>query len=246
MTITEQQLQQLGLGKNESLVYLALFEIGRAKAGEIIAHTGLHRNLVYTALEKLVKDNLVAKFIKNDVAIFEANNPKMLLDKLENQKEIAKEVIANLRIKQIAVPHEVKVYEGHEGIIEARKVVKNLKAGDTGYAFGGSELMYSEDLSKEWKPHSAKRVKSGVNLKMLCDSTVPDGYINRKNSQARTVVKRMPINVPLPALFEIYGDVLNIAVPGKEPVVFSIKSKEATEAMKKFFDFFWNTNNRFF
>lgn len=239
MTKIEQQLQLLGLGKNESAVYLALFEIGRVKAGEIITHTRLHRNLVYTALEKLVSEKLVAQFTKNNVAIFEANNPKALLEKLEQQKTVAHEVVASLKTKQIAAPHEVKVYQGHEGIIEARQVVMNLKSGDVGYAFGGSELMYAEELSKMWKPHSSKRGERGINLKMLCDSTVPDGYIARKNTQARTVAKRLPIDVPLPALFEVYGDVLNIAVPGKEPIVFSLKSKEAAEAMKKFFDYFW-------
>lgn len=240
MTSLEQSLNRLGLGKNESIVYLALFESGRTKAKELIARTGLHRNLVYTALTELEKEKLVAKFYKKKVAYFEANDPSALLKKLNAQRMVAEEVVTELKQKQKAASHEIKVYEGYDGIIETRRAVMELKNGETGYVFGGSEMMYADELSKKWAPHSQKRMAKGITLKMLCDSTVPDGYIERKNGQPHTSIKRMPMDVPLPALFEVYGNVLNIAVPGKEPVVFSIKSKEAAEAMKKFFEFFWN------
>ena len=53
MPILTQQLAKLGFSENEAGVYLALIELGKARAGKIIRITGLHRNLVYQALEKL-------------------------------------------------------------------------------------------------------------------------------------------------------------------------------------------------
>ena len=52
MTTIYQELQQIGLTPNQALVYLALFRMGEAKAGQLIRKTGLHRNLVYGALHR--------------------------------------------------------------------------------------------------------------------------------------------------------------------------------------------------
>jgi sugar-specific transcriptional regulator TrmB len=242
MTI-EQQLEDLGLGKNEAIVYSALFGLGRVKAGDIIVETKLHRNLVYTALEKLTKDHLVSKALKEGVAWFWALNPHAMVERVEMKKSLAKKVASELKAKQTAEPLQLKVYEGYNGILEARQAVYALKKGALCYAFGGSEIMYDKELSADWYKGFSKRVERGINLKMLCDVTVPDGYIERKNKQARTAAKRLPIPAPLPALFEVYGDILNITVPGKEPITLSVKSREAAEAMKKFFDFFWEYKN---
>lgn len=238
MTI-EQQLETLGLGKNEAIVYSSLFHLGRVKAGEIIAETKLHRNLVYTALDDLVENHLVGRVFERGVAWFWALNPNAIVELAEAKKSLARKVALELKLKQKTEPLELKVYHGYEGILEARQAVHRLKKGEVCYAFGGSEIMYDKDLSAEWYKGFSKRVERGVNLKMLCDSTVPDGYIEKKNSQPRTVAKRLPIPAPLPALFEVYGAVLNITVPGKEPVTLSVKSSEAAEAMKKFFEYFW-------
>ncbi|MBI2443898.1 MAG: hypothetical protein HYV42_01485 [Candidatus Magasanikbacteria bacterium] len=240
MTI-EQQLEQLGLGKNEAIVYRALFDLGRSKAGEIIADTKLHRNLVYTALEGLAKNHLVGKAVNNGLAWFWALGPHALVEQAEVKKTLAKKVAAELKARQAAEPLELKIYQGYEGILEARRAVHQLKRGDICYTFGGSDIMYSKELSEEWRADSAKRMQRGINLKMLCDSTVPEGYLERKNKQPHTVLKRMPIPAPLPAMFEVYNDVLNITVPGKEPVTLSVKSAEAAEAMKRFFEYFWES-----
>ena len=58
----ENKLKKLGFDKNERLIYLALFELGRCRAREIIKHTGLVRNSVYTTLEDLVHRGLVKKY----------------------------------------------------------------------------------------------------------------------------------------------------------------------------------------
>ena len=47
------ELQKLGFTKNLATVYTTLFDLGEAKAGNIVRSTGLHRNLVYLALEEL-------------------------------------------------------------------------------------------------------------------------------------------------------------------------------------------------
>jgi sugar-specific transcriptional regulator TrmB len=92
------QLTQLGFHKNEIKVYLALFELGQSKAGDIIQHTKLHRNLVYTALEELAVKNLISKMERGGVAVFEINDPKILQELAEQKLDTAKNVIEKLPV----------------------------------------------------------------------------------------------------------------------------------------------------
>ena len=132
----EQQLEKLGFSKNETKVYLALFDLGKVRAGDIIEHTGLHRHLVYLALDALAERGTVTKTIRNGVAEFVANDPKSLLDELEERKRVAEAVAIALREKREGVPREVTVYEGTEGIKRSRNRTLLYPAGETLYVVG--------------------------------------------------------------------------------------------------------------
>ena len=97
----ENQLKHLGFSKNETKVYLALFDLGKCRAGQIIESTGLHRNLVYTSLDELVVKGLVAKVLKNGVATFFVNSPELLLSMVEEQKNIAQEIVDTLNFSHL-------------------------------------------------------------------------------------------------------------------------------------------------
>lgn len=239
----ELQLEQLGFGKNETKVYLGLFNLGKTKAGKIIESTMLHRNLVYTALESLLKKRLITKVVNRGVAIYQANSPDLIRDNLDEKREIAGEVIAELKKKHHSPSLDIKIFEGIDGVIESRKPCLKLKRGEFSYAFGGPKTIYEAEVSKRWKPFRTLRDKKGVGLKMLCDRTIPEEYIERKNGQMNTQVKRLPVDVELPAIFEMHGDVTNIIIPRKEPLVFSLKSQETTDSLINYFNFFWNQDS---
>ena len=46
-------LEEIGLTRNESLVYLALSKIGTSKTGEILKESGLNSGKIYEILESL-------------------------------------------------------------------------------------------------------------------------------------------------------------------------------------------------
>ena len=71
----ESSLLKLNFTPNEIKVYSALFEIGKCRAGKIIELTGMHRNLVYLALENLEARGLLTKVLVKGVAEFSANDP---------------------------------------------------------------------------------------------------------------------------------------------------------------------------
>ncbi len=234
----ENQLKQLGFSKNETKVYLALFDIGKCKAGQIIENTGLHRNLVYTALEKLVNKGLVAKVLKNGVATFFVNSPELLLSMVEEQKNIAQEIVDTLK-KKNEVVHDIVVYEGDEGIKRSRNRALQYDAGETLYVIG-SQASSTVEMEKYWRQFHIKREKQGINFKMMYESGVNPSDLEWRNTLKLSEAKYLPVQIDFPVWFAFIKDYLEIGIPGNNPLTFGLRSKEAVAAFKQFFNYFWN------
>ena len=58
--IMEKQLEELGLTKNETKVYLVLLELGLTTTSAIIKRAGINTSKVYESLERLLKKGLVS------------------------------------------------------------------------------------------------------------------------------------------------------------------------------------------
>lgn len=235
----EIQLGKLGLGKNEIKVYLALFELGKCKAKKIIDHTGLHRNLVYTALEDLVSRGLVSKVEKQNVLHFEANNPKALLELINLQKSIAEDAIEELKKKQNDQPKEIVVYEGDDGIKRSRNKTLSYPAGETLYVIG-SKASSTPEMEIYWRKFHREREKKKINFKIMYERGVSSADMDWRNQLELSEAKYLPFQIDLPVWFAFISDYLEIGIPGSDPLTFSMRNKQVAGAFQKFFDFFWN------
>lgn len=235
----ENQLYKLGFSKNETKVYLSLFELGKCRAGQIIETTGLHRNLVYTALEELVEKGLVAKVIKNGVATFSANSPDSLLSMVEEQKNIAEDAIAELKKKGDKNIRDIVVYEGEEGVKRSRNRTLQYSKGDTLYVIG-SQASSTPEMEKYWRQFHNKREKQGINFKIMYEKGVNPADLSFRNNLKLSEAKYLPMQIDFPVWFGFIKDYLEIGIPGDNPLTFGLKSKEAVGAFKQFFNYFWN------
>lgn len=135
-------LQKLGFTKNLATVYLTLFDLGQAKAGEIIKKTGLHRNLVYTALETLELKNLISKSEKNGVALYKTLDPACLMNELQERETLAEQIINELKTKREPRTQEIIVHEGRE---EMQRLYLHWY-----HTLGPKDTMYILGLSSSW------------------------------------------------------------------------------------------------
>ncbi len=239
----ENQLEKLGLHKNETKVYLALFELGKVKAGQIIEQTGLHRNLVYTALEELVKKLLVSKVDHSGVAMFSINSPELLREIAEEQVNIANEVIGELKKKHEEQPRDIIIYEGEEGLKRSRNRVLSYDPGDTMYVIG-SKASSTPEMEKYWRKFHSKRVDKGIGLKILYEQGVDPEDIEWRNKLPLSVAKYLPLNIDMPIWFSVIKDYLEIGIPGENLLTFGLRSSAAAGAIQRFFEYFWNQEIR--
>ncbi|KKQ27515.1 MAG: hypothetical protein US42_C0008G0026 [Candidatus Magasanikbacteria bacterium GW2011_GWC2_37_14] len=238
----ETQLHNLGFHKNEIKVYLALFELGQCKAGDIILHTKLHRNLVYTALEELEKKELLTKTIAKSVAKFSANNPERLVEELENKKQLAQEIAKKLKERQNEAPREITVFEGIEGMKKFKEKSLNIFPDSTNYIISASSLNVIPELENFWREYHRKRSRRGIPGKFLIDQNTDKEAVAVRRELPHTELKYLPFGTKMPIWFEMFGDYLGIGLPSENPLLFSIKSREAVAGMKEFFNYFWNNN----
>lgn len=95
-----EKLQNLGLPKRESEIYIALLQGSKFSASEISKITSISRNKSYEMLQNLVKKGLCNESYKNGIKVFSCIKPKivmnnMLLD-LEEKRKLVDELNKNL------------------------------------------------------------------------------------------------------------------------------------------------------
>ena len=80
-------LEQAGLTKGESEIYLVLVRIGESIASDIAKHTKIARPNVYDYLNKLKEKRLVSFVNKNNKTYYVPSPPGRLLDFMDEKKE---------------------------------------------------------------------------------------------------------------------------------------------------------------
>lgn len=143
MTDLFRDLQKLDLTENQSLTYLTLFRMGETKAGAIIKKTGLHRNLVYRALDELEQKRLITHAKVRGITHYKPLAPSQLLTAVHERERVAKQVIADLSLVATHNVQEITVYEGVDELREhERRTYTQAKDGSTLRYLGVSPQWY--------------------------------------------------------------------------------------------------------
>src|SRR3989338_11198969 len=111
-------LREMGLGENESRVYLALLKYGPSLAGAISRKTGIHRRNVYDITERLIQKGLIGYIKKNNRRFFEAANPERFKEILDEKQKALDVELGDLMFlyKKTKEKQETNFYKGVEGL----------------------------------------------------------------------------------------------------------------------------------
>lgn len=234
-------LKQLGFSQHEADVYLALLKTGITSAGEVIKQTGLHRNVVYSTMDKLALKKLVVESNKRGVKYFKATNVERISKDKERQFLLAQNIVPQLENIKNKDDVEVVTYEGIDGFQTAHKeaveqMTKNstiyvLMAGGTKfYEFMGNELKYFDKVRKQ-NHNKIKLLASHGRMKELED----------KHTKKRTDVdvRYLPIDFINPVGSSVYGSKTLLFIYTDIPVVIAVDSKSVAKAHVDQFKMLW-------
>ena len=225
-----EELRQAGLTENESKVYLALLELGPSLAGNISRKSGLHRRTVYDTTEMLIKKGLIGYILKNNRRLFQASDPKRLLEMLREKENILAPLIQGLSAKYSITKEkeETNFYKGKEGLKTIFEDQLNAKEililGASTKAYEILQFYFKwYDKTRKQKKIKARKIAQDKNIKKLPFAEIR--YLPKKYSN--------PVSV------NIYSDKTAIILWASQPLAILIKNKEIAEGYKNYFELLW-------
>ena len=226
-------LQELGLTKNEALVYKALLELGPSLAGQIAKKAGLHRRTVYDVTEMLIQKGLIGYILKNNRRLFSASSPKRFLDMAKEKEERISGMMDEMMLLYSGVKDkdETNFYKGKQGL----KMVfeDQIETGEEILIIGASPLAY-EILQFYFHWFDKRRVKEGIKTKIIFNK------MDKEVEIPLSEIKYLPQKYTSPLAVNIYGDKVALIMWSKEnPFAIVIDQKEIADSYRNYFEMMW-------
>jgi sugar-specific transcriptional regulator TrmB len=226
-------LQEMGLTKNEALVYRALLELGPSLAGQIARKTGMHRRSVYDTTEMLIQKGLIGYILRNNRRLFEANNPQRFLDLVKEKEEIANSFMGEMMALygKTKEKQETNFYKGKQGL----KFVfeEQIAEGKEILIIGASPLAY-EILQFYFHWFDKRRAEKRIKTRIIFNK------IDKKIRIPLSEIRYMPKKYTSPLAVNIYGSKVVLIMWSKDnPFAIVIKQKEIADGYRNYFEMMW-------
>ncbi len=237
-------LENLGLSKTESQIYLASLELGESLHKQLAEKAGVKRPTLYETLPKLFKKGLISKTVKGKRELLVPEDPQKFFETKKLELEILQNQIPLLQSLMLTAKSRPKIsmYEGIEGI---KKVYyDHIEQGEAILEVVGIEKIQPEIAKYIKKDYIWARVRKKIHLKMLISGPKTAGIFKMQSDthELREVknIEEKFFSVPLG--LNIYGNNVSFAVyrEDSEPVGVIIRSKEVSTALRSIFNFIWN------
>jgi sugar-specific transcriptional regulator TrmB len=239
----QKKLEELGLTKNESAIYLFLLKHPKITTGLIIKETGVANSRVYESINSLITKGLVKYTIQKDGKYFEASSPEKFVDNEEERMKKIKSLIPELTEMKgkEGFSTNTAVYEGYEGFKTAfKKIIDDCPKEETICIMGFSEQPYkTESLRLFLSNMNLKSAQKKQRLKILLDSSVKETLGKDREKEKNTEVKYMPKGYISPGAIDVFENYVYIFLWEEKPFVFMIKNKRIAESFKQYFNFLW-------
>ncbi len=238
----KEELHVLGLTRNEAEVYEALVKSGTTKAGHLIARLDVHRNIVYEALDSLIRKGFVTKISKRGVWWFQITEPDSILTALKQRQQIADEVIKQIKQVRQQVEQQITVYEG----IDSYRAywissLERFPEGTVDYCLGVPRNAKWETLMGEaaLKEYDEIRRRKGIIWKTVLFK-VEDVHTDRiKRFPDTTEYRYWPKDFDPVGNFNVIHDTVIIQVMTDNPRIIEIRDKDMVTVFRNYFDAIW-------
>ncbi len=229
-----EQLQQIGLSKKESEIYLALARKENATANELAKETSTNRTVCYNTLQQLIEKGIVTYTKKENVRLFRIANPESLLSKIHEKEELAKELIKNIKQinKKKTLKKSVEVFEGKNGL---RQIFNEIRKCKELYVVNATGLLFKN------LEYSAKHIIDDINkiknVRIIGTQTMKNTQL-AKLSKGK--IKYLPKKAENYATTFIFDGKIIIQTLKNKPFLIKIEEESIYEGYKKDFEILWN------
>jgi len=231
--MVKELLQETGLSRGESEIYLILIKLGESSATQIAKYTKIARPNVYDYLNKLKERGFVSFINKNGKTHYLPSPPQRIVDYLEEKKYLVENNLERLNKLYVAKKEAptVEIFEGEQGFKFLINDIITTKKNFVGW--GGSDKL------KEYVPeHIIKRYlnlrkKNNIRAKLL--------YAEKESilKTPLTQFKAIPRVYTSPSTTLTYADCVATIIYSNIPIIIFIKNKEVAESYQNHFKLLW-------
>jgi sugar-specific transcriptional regulator TrmB len=233
-------LKQIGLGHNESKIYLTLLKLGPSMAGKIAKEANIDRSACYDSLKALLKKGLISYAVEANRKTFTPNSPKRLADFIKEKQDLINGVLPDLAsfYKVDKEKSQVTMYKGLKGlksvfedILEEAKGKENLVIDSSGQfkermPFYAPHYIAALDKNKIKVRHI---VRYNAQKKLHPSKTTSVRYLQGKLDNAIITTN-------------IYSNKIGFIIWSDVPEAIIIESKAAAEAYRDYFEILWKSS----
>ncbi len=239
------ELEKLGFGRKQSLLYIALLDLGKGTAAEIGKRAGMNRTTVYDIVDELERVGLVTRVVEIKKKTYRAEPPEKLpvileaeaqhLRDMARQSQALVNMLQSVAAKTPAAP-KIKVFEGEKGLrslydasLLCKTFIRSFLTADELEAFD-PEYAHS---------YFERRARKGIKIRgILNDSEASRGYQKESKKYLREIHLVSGDKMDIVPEVYIYDDTISI-FSLKERLGVSIESKDIAQAFKKLYDLAW-------
>lgn len=242
------ELKEIGLTEGEIKVYEALLDLGESTKTKIAERSNVSPSKIYDVLHRLKEKGLVSMVKKQGIAHFSAANPELIRDylqqkqeKIKHEQKLADQLIPTLLLKYQKTEQDadVEVFYGWKGMKTCfDDIVKTLEKGDTNYIFGASTGHDSQQADIFFQQYYPKKKNKGFATKIIFNENVRSNKTRTKPFLEKPNQMRFLHHDTFTEI-NLYKNTVLFIMLFKKPIIIRIKSKEAADSFRKFFETMW-------
>jgi sugar-specific transcriptional regulator TrmB len=234
------ELLDAGLSENEARVYLAALELGETSIYRLARKSGVKRTTTYLAVETLRQKGLMNSFVRNNVTICYAENPKKLADILEKKKESLNKVMPELLAFTNLIDKKPKIrfFEGEDAYVEVFKDVLRYPKSEMLGTFNERFWDWKKYFTNHFMP---ERKKKRIWARILFRDKTDFKSVAQEMSEYLTQIKFVPsdkFNIEIEMV--VYGKNKVGFVSYEEEIALIIESQKIHDTQKSFFETIWS------
>jgi len=239
------KLQNIGLTKNESRVYLFLLEYQEAKTGIMCSKLNIPNSHIYRILEKLLDKGIISYKIVNNVKVFRPVDPESLYAlfrekerQLEKEKDDLKTFISSLKKIEIKdkKQNDFKYFEGISGV---RSMFTEFVAGfekNSKVFIASAPIAYEKWNAFLLDLFHPPRIKKNVHQQLIVPTKLKEHGKEREKFQP---IEIKYSNVEMESEFGVAGEYTYFLSYGDKPYALLIKDKNFAKTQVKIFHIMW-------
>lgn len=235
--MNEDILTEFGLSNNEAKIYISLLGLGLSTITKIASDCKLHRSNVYDSIKKLIDKGLVSYIQRDNVTLYEAADPHVLIRVAKEKENRLKSILPQLLLskKLAASKGEAYIFEGVSSFMNI--LYGFLKYNDPILAFGIPRQV--PEILKTKIPHfHRERLKLKIPMKHIYNHNAKE-RIAFLNKMKYTHARYLPESFDSQVSTNVCGDEVIFTLWTETILSIQVKNKLIADSYKKYFSLLW-------